>query len=343
MDYDLMSKKLNILLLGIVLSNTFLFGMGNKEQPAYRAIFSSKSPYYIADMTTTYRIKNVEAINDYLDNKDEFSREKFSERIVSLLEYNQILIQITAYLTNPAGNNGSAIAGHDIYFINKNEGRTVLSLGANINRQSELRFAKIIDNTLFIGLDEPYKQTNIVMVQLDKKEYTIKKYIPNLGIIENIWIQNNENLLYTAYNDDKRESGILKITENNALKLIEQFDYSILEYDISSNKMIGINTDGKLYYRDENKNSYVLNNIEGTVYKVFFLESNKIIICNFILKADHTANLLFGGTNKKYTHNSYLYYSLYCDDINISIKKINTIKREWCLMQIVQTSSGNRT
>jgi hypothetical protein len=331
-----MNKRHILLLLGVIFSSVFLFGMGcmNKEQPAYRAIFR-KSSYYIADLTAAYRIKNVESIDDYLDRKAEFSRERYSERIVSLLEYNKILIQITVYITTDINGSTASAAGHDVYFIDKDGSRTVLSLGANINRQSELRFAKIINNTLFIGLDEPYRQTNIIMVQLDKKEYNITKYIPNLGIIKNIWIQNDENLLYTTYNDNKQESGNLRIINGNVPELIEQFDYVILEYD-SSGKMIGINKNGNLFYRDADKNSYIFNNIEGTVYKAFFLESNKIIICSFVSKYDPVANLLFGGPNMKLTYNSYRYYSIiYNDSAIISKEKINTINHLWNLEQII--------
>jgi hypothetical protein len=227
-DKKQMSKIANILILGMIFSNGFLWGMGNMTQELlpYKAVFSSSSSsgYFIADISDTYQVKNVQTMGYWVNKKAEFSSERYSERIVALLEYNQKIIQITVYGANTPGETASS-RGHDIYLIDNSEKRMILSLGSNTNRQSQLAFSKIIGDTLFIGLDEPYRTTNIIAIQLDEKEYPILKYSPNMGIIENVWILDDKNLLYTSCNDNKRESGILRIANNGMLELIESLDY----------------------------------------------------------------------------------------------------------------------
>ena len=105
------------------------------------------------------------------------------------------------------------------------------------------------------------------------------------------------------------------------------------EYNSANNQMIGINTEGQLFYTDTANNIYtILNTIEGVVYKAFFLEGNKLVVGSYIEKPNHIARFLF-GENPMIKH--YSYYSVSCNDAGVvSIKKIKTINSLWRLEQL---------
>jgi hypothetical protein len=315
----------------------------NVAKKTYKAIFTHTMgwEYFITDMSNKYRVRKLQTIDGWLDMDLPFTKEKYSERIVSLLNYHQMSIQISMYLTrNPRGGTIDA-AAYDICYIDIYGNVTKKNLCVS-DKVVGLAFAKIIDNTLCIGLYEkaentyPVKieSTNLYTIRLDLEDYPIIEYHHNLGEVSNIWIQNDGKMLYTTYNDNKLESGILNISYENDLKLIELFDYSIIEYDTISNQMIGLDSNGQLFYRGFGENIHILNNVKGIVYRAFFLELDKIIICSYIERESVIGNFLFGGEN---TYNVYSYYSLHLNGNDVfSFKKINTINRLWNLEQITR-------
>jgi len=328
-----------VFIIFIIFTNLMLFGIGScknmkDNKTTYIAVFkhSTNNNYIVADMINTYRIGNVKKIDNWLNRRSKYSRERSSERIVGLLKHDNITIQISVYLTSIYGTRASA--GHDVYFIDENGDKTILSLGADANRQSELAFAKIINNTLFIGLNEPFRTTNIVKIELDRNEYSFTKYNNNIGVIQDIWIKNNGNVLYTTNNEYEQESGIFSITEENTINIIEKFDYSIVEYNPTNNHMIIFNKEKQLFYVDAAKKASIkINTIKNNVYKAFFLEENNVIISSYVEKQNHIANFLFGGNN---LDRYYLYYSIdYHDEGDVSIKELKTINSLWCLEQII--------
>ena len=342
-----------VLLLNIIFINTCLTGEGNLNEEgnmnevktAYRAIFSHSTiwEYFLTDMSNTYRVKKLLTIDAWLDRNAPYNMEKFAERIVSLLNYNQVTIQISMYLTRKPGGRTQTSEAYDICFTDINGNTTKINLCV-IERGIGLAFAKIMDNTLCIGLHEKVESsypvkidfTDLYTIKLDQEGYPVTKYNHNLGEIRNIWIQNDGKMLYTSYNDNKLESGILNISDENSLELIVLFDYSIVEYDTASNQMIGFDSNGRLFYRDSSQNIHILNNVQGIVYRAFFLESDKIIICSYLERDDIIGNFLFGGKN---VYRVYSYYTLSNNKGSFSVKKINTINQLWRLEQVTSAAA----
>jgi hypothetical protein len=340
-----------VLLLNIIFINTCLTGEGNLNEEgnmnevktAYRAIFShsTRSEYFLTDMSNTYRVNKSQTIDRWLDRNTPYNMEKFAERIVSLLNYDQIAIQISMYLTRKPGGKTTTDAAYDICFTDTDGNITKINLCVS-ERGESLAFAKIIDNTLCIGLNNGVENsypvkidfTDLYTINLDQEGYPVTKYNHNLGEIRNIWIQDDGKMLYASYNGNKLESGIVNISDENDLELIELFGYSIVEYDTASNQMIGFDSNGQLFYRDSGQNIHVLNNVRGTVYQAFFLESDKIIICSYIERDHIIGNFLFGGKN---VYRVYSYYTLYSNNKgSFSVKRIDTINQLWRLEQVTR-------
>jgi hypothetical protein len=225
-------RIISVLVLGLVLPSACLFERGNMDIITYRTIFthSSSGEFIIANMDNNYRVRKLQTIDLWLNRNRNtpFNEERHAERILGLLKYEQITIQISVY---SSVFEFQSFRGHDIYFIDRDGNQTILPLGFSEDRQSELAFAKIIDNTLFVGLNEPFRTTNIIKVMLDREEYSLVKYILDLGVVQDIWVRNDGRLILTTNNDNKLESFVVDITRGDTLEIIEQLDYSIVGYD----------------------------------------------------------------------------------------------------------------
>jgi len=340
-----MNRMMCVLLLSIVFTNCTIREKGNmgEVKQNYKVIFrhSTNSNFYIADMSNTYSINNEQTIDMWVDRNAPFTFERQHERIVRLLKYDQIAIQISMYWTRIPGKGTKDFVVYDICFNDIDGNSMKINLCVN-ERNGSLAFAKIIDNTLCIGLYEDVENsypvkidfTNLYTIKLDQEDYHIIEYKHNLGAIKNIWIQNDGKMQYTTYNDNKMESGIVNISNENELELIELFNYSIVEYHKNTNQMIGFDSNKQLFYRDSGQNIHFLDNVRGNVDQAFFFESDKIIIRSYIEKDNIIANFLFGGKN---TDKVYSYYILYLSNKDgFSVKKINTFNQFWRLEQITR-------
>ena len=99
--------------------------------------------------------------------------------------------------------------------------------------------------------------------------------------------------------------------------------------------MIGLNSNGQMFFRDSEGNTILINGNNGNVYKAFFLESNRIIIGSYTTRIDHFANFIWGTPNRSITYNVYSYNILHINEgTGISTKRIRGINQYWRLDQV---------
>jgi hypothetical protein len=210
-------------------------------------------------------------------------------------------------------------------------------------RDYHLSLAKIINDTLFFAFTD--SQEILYAMELDNGKYEVKQYRHQIGIIQNIWLkeQENEEYVFTSERNKETISGIFKIIGQDSIEMAEIFDYKVAGYNTLDGTFVYCNPDSTLSYRNGNDPVGIsikefMGNGE-TIYDIFFLEDGSFIIESTKTGPHHFANLLFGSGNL--IHYFYYYHMKEDRHGNLKIKKIRTFGSHWKLEQLIFRGSGH--
>jgi len=143
-------NKTSVLLVCLFYCTGFLMGGGRMDKSTYKTIFNHSSTgfIYIAEMDNTYNVKKKQTIDPWLNKNKPHDENRYAERIVSLLDYNDTTIQISLYFQYRKGTTATVI--YEICFIDTNNNVNKINIFSIDENGTSFAFAKIMGDTLFI-------------------------------------------------------------------------------------------------------------------------------------------------------------------------------------------------
>ncbi|GHU09885.1 hypothetical protein FACS1894151_08590 [Spirochaetia bacterium] len=302
-----------------------------KDENRYICIFNKEraNEYLVTRINDVFNIKIDNTIGKWPNNSN---TEQHSKRIIRMLMYKQNMIEFWLYFAYDKDQRNAVC---DIVIHNE----TGYKIIPNVKFQKQfyrLTFVKIIDDILYFVFSD--ENDVLYSISLIGQEYTITKYTHSIGQICDIWKKDEYTMIISVNNNNRKETGIF-VLEGTKIELINKFDYFILEYDYSSNGIIGFDKNKVLFYKDKNNKVYHINEFSNTsdiAFAAFFLQPDLIIIGCYKLVDDHISNFLFGGGYEMKLY-KYCRLQLNTSSYSYDLKKVSSIFQcFWRLEQLVK-------
>jgi hypothetical protein len=313
----------------------------NTVDKKYMGIFHNVTPgrldFCLADINSKFMLTKKQTISFQWHENIPDHLNTYGAYIRNILYYSGTYFYFISYLYDHT-ETGYLKTAIDIVVKNSTGVYQYYSLKDYLNKNIDLVFAKVVNNILFFSFSD--NSEILYAMELGSSKYVIKQYNHQAGLIQNIWLKTwgNFEYIFTSKKGKEIVSGVLKITEQQTIDIIEIYDFKVAGYNTCSGFYVYYNQNNILTYQNiNNLNSYVIKEFiskEEEISDIFFLEDDSFIIVSTTSVQDYFANIFFGSGNLKY----YFYYyhvKKHEQDNNFIIKKLKNIKAFWRLEQLI--------